>query len=529
MQPERAPATRRASTAGAASTAVGQTTPSLASRVRSSFSSYDYAASADSRPKSQTLLPGIARQHHVCGQVLCMVIIGQFSGWNGGIAYGWPSLCIAFVISTVFFWLLGLSVAEMSCSLPFAGGPATFAQAAFGHEVSAFNGLTFTFAYCMGLAWSLVLLADYVAAFCNFPPTPNNMMPLLWIILLQLCLVTNYKSTAFFNVAVLMTVACCLVIVIYVLCSLGHASAIQSAMYSSPTPTTLLSVSASPMLTDNFKAIPLSAEECRDITVTAPRAMVVVLSTLTVSSTCMMGLNAGLMPSLDSLANSGQPLLDSLFYQFNISLSSPVAVYTSAVLMTLPTLAGVHASLYAASRHIYSLARAGYLPRSLSHTVNGSPVNANWATACTSFAFAVLCFVVLGVNVTSILLQMSTWLFAVSYTIEMVVFIRLRQRLPQLPRPWMSPAGIPGAAVAAAVSSTFVFGSLAIDPVTYGWCFFAYLLAVALFMVYFHFFAKTRLRNSPEKEFINAQLNRLYQVRVSEEIKVSLPATEWVS
>ncbi|KAL7746015.1 hypothetical protein RI367_008669 [Sorochytrium milnesiophthora] len=482
-------------------------------RLRSSIASY--TSSVPQSPstvrlgESKALSAGVAQIQHICAYVVCIVFVGQAAGWNSGMDDGWPSMCAAAVVATVFFWLLGLSIAEMACSLPFAGGPTTFSQAAFGHELSAFIGLVLILAYCVGLAQSLVGLAINLSVVFNFPPPPNNMQPVLWILLLEVLLISNHKSRHFFNLSVVLAVLCCLLVVIYTLFSFGHMSKVQSSLYVSQNPVTFLSFldafTSAIFLYCGLEAIPFAAEECKDITVTAPKAMYITMSVLTAITVVCIGINCGLMPDINTLINSTQPFFDSIFYQLGIDLQSPVAVYTSSALMIIPNFAGVHALLYASSRIIYSLARAGYFPRSLSLTVDGSPVNANWASAYVAFGCAIFLFVVLdntGLDVESILTDVSVWFFAVSYLCEMVVYIRLRQKLPTLPRPWKSPAGLPGAVIAALISAMHVFGMLAVNPGTFGWCFFGLFLAACIFMVYFHLFAKSRLRNSPDKEFI---------------------------
>ncbi|KAL7747363.1 hypothetical protein RI367_007266 [Sorochytrium milnesiophthora] len=444
-------------------------------RLRSSIASY--TSSVPQSPstvrlgESKALSAGVAQIQHICAYVVCIVFVGQAAGWNSGMDNGWPSMCAAAVVATVLFWLLGLTI-----------------------------NLSVVF---------------------NFPPPPNNMQPVLWILLLEVLLISNHKSRHFFNLSVALAFLCCLFVVIYTLFSFGHMSKVQSSLYVSQNPVTFLSFldafTSAIFLYCGLEAIPFAAEECKDITVTAPKAMYITMSVLTAITVICIGINCGLMPDINTLINSTQPFFDSIFYQLGIDLQSPVAVYASSALMIIPNFAGVHALLYASSRIIYSLARAGYFPRSLSLTVDGSPVNANWASAYVAFGCAIFLFVVLdntGLDVESILTDVSVWFFAVSYLCEMAVYIRLRQKLPTLPRPWKSPAGLPGAVIAALISAMHVFGMLAVNPGTFGWCFFGLFLAACIFMVYFHLFAKSRLRNSPDKEFINAQLNRLYNNRL---------------
>ncbi|KAL7747256.1 hypothetical protein RI367_007309 [Sorochytrium milnesiophthora] len=386
----------------------------------------------------------------------------------------------------------------MSCSLPFSGGPATFAQAAFGQGV-------------------------FVSTLCNFPADSSNMMPLLWLVLLQLLVLTNYRPHFYFKFAMVIAALCCLLLACYVLASLVHLGMVLPSLYDSATPTTITSVIQALPFAISFywgiETIPLTAEECHNISTTAPRATLAGLSVLTIFSALVMWLNAGLMPSLDALVNSNQVIVDSFFFQLGVPLTSAVAVYASACIMIIPSIGWAHVNLYAAARHTYSLARAGYLPIALSYTTHGSPINATLACAGLAYVFAVVLSCILansGVNVNNAQLQVTTWLLCVSYCSELVVFVRLRYKMPQLPRPWRSPVGVPGAVVGVLITFLGIFGPFATDAVTTGWIFGTYLTFMLLFVVYYHWYAKKRLRDSPEKEFINAQMKRLYKIRIKE-------------
>ncbi|KAL7749508.1 hypothetical protein RI367_005062 [Sorochytrium milnesiophthora] len=459
--------------------------------------------------------------HHIASQSVACAVIGVFTGWNPGVQFGWSSLLIAYLLATVMFWMLGLSITEMSCSLPFAGGPATFAQAAFGQEMSAFSGFTFTVAYCSGTAWAATFLVTYIATLCSLPAQANNLVPVLWLVVLVLGVLINYNPRVYFRITFCIAVTCCVFLSVYVISGLAHLDKIQTALYASAKPITISSViQALPYGIFCYwgaETIPLTAEECTDITQSAPRATILSLSTLTLFSGFNMWLNCGLMPSLDSLISSNQALLDSFFYQIGVPLTSPVAVYVSTVILMIPCTGWLQGNLYAATRHAYSLARAGFLPAQLSYTRNGSPLNALLACAGVAYAFAIVVFTVLanpGIDVSDLLLSVTTWLLCASYATEMIVFIRLRYHVVELPRPWMNPVGIPGAAAGVLIASFGVFGPLATDTFTTAYTFGGYGIFMALIMAYYHAVAKQRLRSSPEKEFINAQLKRLHENKV---------------
>ncbi|KAL7748670.1 hypothetical protein RI367_006081 [Sorochytrium milnesiophthora] len=482
------------------STSVPSASDALTSQPAAHLQSIGLAP--DTTPRSNSLLPGIAQTRHIVGHVLAFIISGSYYGWNPGVAFGWPSMAVAYALMTLMFWLLGCTIAELTCSLPFTGGPTTFAQAAFGQEASAVSALTITVACITGTAWAVTSLASYLVVIFNLPADATGMLPLLWLVLLQLFVLTNCRPVFFFRFSIAIASLCCLFLGIYVLCSLAHVSNIQPLVYTATSPTTLLSVlQAVPFAMffySGIEIVPLSAEECHNITRTAPRAIFISLCVLTGFSSAMLWLNCGLMPSVSSLISSNQVSLDSFFYQIGVALSSPVAVYASAAILVFPAAGWVHADVYGATR----------------------PVNATVAAAGIAFVWSVLLFCVLPSSCVAVLSQVTNWLLYVSYFIDFAAFIWLRYTMPQLPRPWKSPLGVPGAVVGALLSLLLgVIGPFALDAVTYGCILGGYLGVVLLFMVYFHLFAKQRLRNSPEKQFINAQLTRLYNVTLSETLR----------
>ncbi|KAL7747788.1 hypothetical protein RI367_006912 [Sorochytrium milnesiophthora] len=501
---------------------------------------------------SQALLPGIAGMYMVASQAICCAI--NFSGWNAAAGFGWPNFMIAYVLATLLFWTLSLSIAEMSCGLPFTGGPATFAQAAFGQvpfhgavEVSAFSAITFTVAYCSGIAWAASTVAGYIATLFNFPNDSSNLQPILWLLLIEAVVLTNFRPRVYFRICVFFALFNFVVLAAYTLFSLGHVSMIQTSIFAATQPITMYNVLQVLPYAIYFywgvETLCLTAEECHDITKCSPRATLATMSALTVVSAMSMWLNCGLMPSLDALVNSSQAVFDSFFYQSGVSSTSTTSVALCSLILAIQNSGWLHGTLYAASRHTYSLARAGYLPVQLSHTRNGSPVNATLACAAVGYVFSILYYILAntGADINSILLTVTTWLLCVSYMTELVVFVRLRYKMRHLPRPFRSPVGVPGALAGASVTLLSIFGPFALDPFTTGCMFAVYFGAMALFMVYYHLFAKTRLRNSPEKEFIayvppqsfcarrrtdlcssttgqksSAQLKRLYQIKVNE-------------
>lgn len=69
----------------------------------------------------------------LAGLGVSYVISGDFAGWNFGIGEaGWGGFAIAAALMAVMYFALVLSLAEMSASIPAAGGGYSFARHAMG-------------------------------------------------------------------------------------------------------------------------------------------------------------------------------------------------------------------------------------------------------------------------------------------------------------------------------------------------------------------------------------------------------------
>jgi ethanolamine permease len=101
---------------------------------------------------------------------------------------------------------------------------------------------------------------------------------------------------------------------------------------------------------------------------------------------------------------------------------------------------------------------------------------------------------------------MAVFAAVISYIMQMVSFILLRAKLPNIARPYRSKWGVPGAAIAgllAATSLIAIFLNDAYRPGVYGVAIY-YVLGV----LYFAIAGRNRLVLSPEEEFALTQGER---------------------
>ena len=87
----------------------------------------------------------------------------------------------------------------------------------------------------------------------------------------------------------------------------------------------------------------------------------------------------------------------------------------------------------------------------------------------------------------------------ISYTIVMLAYIQLKVNRPDLPRPYQSPLGIPGAAIGAVLSIVALFACFSDEAYRPGVWGVAIFLAVMI--AYFLFYSRNKLvARAPEEE-----------------------------
>ena len=127
-----------------------------------------------------------------------------------------------------------------------------------------------------------------------------------------------------------------------------------------------------------------------------------------------------------------------------------------ALLACTGLIASFHTIIFAYGRQIYSLSRAGYFPTwlSVTHGTRETPQRALLAGSALGFAVALAIHLTpQGSPVGAILLNMAVFGAVLAYILQMASFILLRVRFPRMARPYVSPVGIPGAALAAVVAA----------------------------------------------------------------------------
>ena len=188
----------------------------------------------------------------------------------------------------------------------------------------------------------------------------------------------------------------------------------------------------------------------------------------------MLFLNTGLVGATP-LGDSATPLFDGFTVIFGEG--------TSAELLGLAGLIGLIASfftiIYAYGRNTYSLSRAGYFPKwlSMTHETRKTPHVALIAGGVVGYLLSLLIYElgksesVTAGQIVGALLYMAVFGAVISYAMQCLSFILLRRKMPNIERPYRSPVGVVGAAIAgiiALVSLVSLYSNEDYRPAVYG-------------------------------------------------------------
>jgi len=431
------------------------------------------------------------------------VISGDFFGWNFGLtAGGFGGLLVATLVITALYAGLCFSIAEMTAALPHTGGAYSFARSAMGPWGAYVTGLAENMEYVLTPPVIVVGIGGYLCAIAGIP---ESLAPLVWLVTYAVFVGLNAAGVeATFRFAVFITAVALAILAVFYAGAIAHFDLANARMpgdapwFPNGARGVLASLPFAIWFYLAIEQLPLAAEEAHAPERDLPRGIVLGLATLIACSFGTLVLSAALAPGAAALGRSDKPLFESLRAIFGDGLGTRAF----ALVAVAGLVASFHTILFAYGRQIYSLSRAGYFPRWLSVTGRRqTPHRALWAGAGIGYAVAIAVDRLGADNpVGAVLLNLAVFGAVISYALQMISFVLLRIRFPQIARPYRSPLGVPGALVALAISLVTLASLFASDPV-YRNVAIGAALWYALGLVYFAVWGRRRLIKSPEESF----------------------------
>lgn len=430
----------------------------------------------------------------LAGLGVSYVVSGDYSGWNFGLAEGgFGGLAIAAVIIAGMYLALVLGMAELSSALPAAGGGYTFARRALGPWGGFATGTAILIEYAIAPAAIATFIGAYVESLGLFGITDG-----WWVYLAAYAIFIGIHLSGVgeaLKVMFVITAIALVGLIVFAIAALGRfdpanltdIAVTDAAGASSLLPFGLLGVwAAIPFAIWFFLAIegvPLAAEETDQPERNVPRGIIAAMAVLLVTCVGVLILTTG-AGGAAAMSESGNPLVEAL----GDGVWATVVNYIG--------LAGLIASffsiIYAYSRQLFALSRAGYLPTVLSVT------NSRKAPTLALIVPGLIGFALSLTGQGALLLNMAVFGAALSYVLMMVSHIVLRRREPEMQRPYRTPGGVVTTGFALVVAVLAVIATFLVDHVAALCC----LVVFALFMAYFGLYSRHRLiANSPDEEF----------------------------
>ncbi|MEM6992303.1 MAG: ethanolamine permease [Myxococcota bacterium] len=435
------------------------------------------------------------------------VISGDYFGWNFGLnAGGFGGLAVATLVMATLYVAMIFSIAEMATAMPVAGGPYAFARRALGPWGGYITGLAVTIEYVVAPAVIATGIGGYVAGMFAAPPdwVAIYVPVAAYVVFVGVNLLGSRTSLVLLLGITVVSVA---VFVLWAAAVAPHASLSRltdipadpggSAWFPHGMQGIVAALPAAGWFYLAIEGVPLAAEETRDPARDLPRGMIAAMLSLVVLSVVALVLAPAAAGSA-ALTDSEAPLPAAIE-----AVSGRGAIYWTT---TVVGLAGLIASffgiVFAYSRQIFALSRAGYFPRWLSKTNrNRAP---HWALIVPAIVGYGTIRLVDAVNpgdvaTGDLLMQVAVFAALVSYALMMTSQLVLRRR-GELPGPYRTP-GYPFTPVVAlvlcvvAMSSTLAYGGAAVTVVI------ATLSVFVVGLLYFALYSRHRLvAGAPEEE-----------------------------
>lgn len=436
------------------------------------------------------------------------VISGDFFGWNFGLAAGgFGGMAIAVALMATLYTTMIFAIAELATMMPVAGGPYAFARRALGPWGGFVTGLAVTIEYVLAPAVIATGIGGYVAGMFAAPPGwVAQVVPIVaYAIFVAINLLGSRFSLGLLLAITLVSVA---VLLIWALAMLPHVDPArwfdlppepgESAWLPRGPAGIVAALPAAGWFYLAVEGVPLAAEETRDPARALPRGMIAAMLSLLALSALTLTIGPGV---------AGTALL--------AEASNPLPAAAEAVagrgwlywLTTVVGLAGLIASffaiIFAYSRQIFALSRAGYLPRWISRTNRFKAPH--WALIVPALlgygAIQLLDRYHVGEVATGdLLMQMAVFAALISYAMMMISHFVLRVRQSELARPYRTPGypltpAIALALVLLASTSTLFYGGDAAFAVG------GTALILVLGLAYFALYSRHRLvAGAPEEE-----------------------------
>src|ERR671913_1385753 len=476
----------------------------MSEQERRSAQGADYENVGADYLEQRQLQKGAAGWVLLAGLGVAYVISGDFAGWHFGIgAGGWGGLLIATVLMATMYTAMVFALAELSTTIPTAGGGYASARRAMGPWGGFLTGTAILIEYTLAPAVVATFIGGYMDTLIGFGGPIVYLLCYLILVGIHLYGVGEALKVMFAITAIAVVAIAAFVIGMipqFEVANLFNIDPTNAAGASSFLPFGLVGIwAAFPFAIWFFLAIegvPLAAEETRDPSTDMPKGLIAGMAALLLFAVLVLffgpgGAGSAAFTSDEMLAApSVLPLALEEAYGGGNALVTFVNIVGLAGLI-----AGFFSLIFAYSRQTFSLSRAGYLPRLLS--VNRGR-RTPWMALIVPGVIGLVLSTAGGSAGGVTLLNCAVFGATISYALMMLSHIVLRRREPDLERPYRTPGGVATSGVAVVLAVLAGVATFIVDVraalIT--------LRVYVLFLAYFGLYSRHHLvAQAPEEEF----------------------------
>lgn len=380
------------------------------------------------------LRQAVLRWPQIAGLGISLVIAGQFSGWNFGLAdNGWANMLLATLLMAVLSCGLALCISELSTAMPHAGGVFAYAQSAFGPFVGYLVGSACALALIIGTGAAATFVASYMESVFGFGGWPVKLA--LFALIIGVHIRGVGEALGFTLLAGAIAAVTLLVFGGAMLPQIDTANLLgETASFGDGL--SLHGVFACvPFAIWMFiciEQVSSAAEEAANPGHAMSRGILAAVATLLLTAVTVLICAPG-AAGVQVVGTAADPLFAAMTHSGGYDASSWLArlVGIGAICGLLATFFSV---VYSASRQLFALARDGYLPASLARTNGrGAPYVALLALAVIGLPLTLVSPEKLLLCVVLLLCTCHLFLFA--------AYIRMRRTHAHLARPFRLPGG----------------------------------------------------------------------------------------
>lgn len=410
---------------------------------------------------------------------------GLLLGSGAAIQVAGPALIISYIIGALIAWIIAMAMGELSSVHPAAGSFGVYAEIYLNDWASFLARYGYWFAVVIAIGSEIVAAGTYMHLwFPNFPVLPWMVLFGLLLLAINLFPVHEYGTVEYWF-ALLKLITVFLFMIIGAVLLLGgkvHPQYLAAGSFA-PNGWSAAFLAASFALYSflGIEMVAISSGEARSVreTTRATRISFLLLGLVYVGAIAVL---VGVVPW--TRAGVAQSPFVTLFQVAKI----PAASFIMNLVVLWAALSGANASLYVASRMMFSLARSGYAPKQMgSLNANGVPMAALLAS-------------MLGI-VAAILLQLRTpnaYLYIINaaliggmlaWLVSLAAHVRFRNKLTAEQRrsmPLRSPLGALGSVAAFIAIIAAIVCTAKVDQsqvAAYSFAGYVVILSLAYFVV----------------------------------------------